>query len=123
VRPVLSVWVDGAFHSTTNATARKGRNLDRDRRCTLSASVDGIDVVLEGVAAWVRDPAALQRVADAYHEKYQWPAEVRGEAFDAPYGAPTAGPPPYAVYRIEPTTAYLFGTNDELAPRTTRWRF
>jgi hypothetical protein len=123
VRPVLTVWADGAFHSTSGRGTRKARNLDRDGRCTLSASFDGLDVVLEGVATWVREPDALQRVVDAYHDKYQWPAEVDGDALDAPYGAPTAGPPPYAVYRIEPTTAFLFGTNDELAPRTTRWRF
>jgi nitroimidazol reductase NimA-like FMN-containing flavoprotein (pyridoxamine 5'-phosphate oxidase superfamily) len=123
VRPVLSVWVDGAFHSSSAPSARKGRNLDDDPRCTLSASTDDMDVVVEGRATWVRDEDTLQRVADAYGEKYGWPVTVRDGAFDAPYGAPTAGPPPYAVYRIEPETAFAFATSDELAPRTTRWRF
>jgi nitroimidazol reductase NimA-like FMN-containing flavoprotein (pyridoxamine 5'-phosphate oxidase superfamily) len=37
-RPVLAVWVDGALHTTTNPTTRKGRNLARDPRCAITAS-------------------------------------------------------------------------------------
>lgn len=43
-------------------------------------------------------------------------------AFAAPYGAPTAGPPPYYVYEIRPETVFAF-TTDESPPRPTRWRF
>jgi hypothetical protein len=65
----------------------------------------------------------LQSVRDAYEAKYGWPPEVRDGAFDAPYGAPTAGPPPYHVFRIEPEVVFAFGTGDATAPRSTRWRF
>ena len=43
--------------------------------------------------------------------------------FDAPYGAPTAGPPPYRAYEITPSRAYAFGMNDNLGVRSTRFRF
>lgn len=85
-------------------------------------SADAVDVVLEGTAEKV-DSAHLQRVAHAYAWKYGWPPTVKDGAFDAPYGAPTAGPPPYEVYEITPTVVYGFGTDDEHAPRSTRWQF
>ena len=62
-------------------------------------------------------------MADAYRSKYGWPVEIRDGAFDAPYGAPTAGPPPYVVYEVTPVQVFGFGTSDALGPRTTRWRF
>jgi hypothetical protein len=48
---------------------------------------------------------------------------VAGDRLDAPYGAPTAGPPPYEVYAVAPEVVYAFGVDDEHAPRSTRWRF
>jgi nitroimidazol reductase NimA-like FMN-containing flavoprotein (pyridoxamine 5'-phosphate oxidase superfamily) len=123
VRPVLAVWVDGALHSTTNPTARKGRNLARDSRCAITVRSEGLDLVVEGEAAKVSDEAKLQRVADAYVAKYEWPVTVREGAFDAEYGAPAAGPPPYEVYEVTPSVVFGFGTDETLAPRTTRWQF
>lgn len=123
VRPVLAVWVDGALHSTTNPTARKGRNLARDSRCVITVGSDGLDLVVEGQAAKVSDEAKLQRVADVYTSKYEWPVTVRDGAFDAEYGAPTAGPPPYEVYEVTPAVVFGFGTDETFAPRSTRWRF
>jgi hypothetical protein len=123
VRPVLGVWVDGTLVTTTSPDARKGRNLARDGRCSFTASSDGIDLVLEGTATPVEDEVALQRAADAYHEKYGWPAVVKDGAFDAPYGAPSAGPPPYRPYAVVPATVYGLGTDERFAPRSTRYRF
>jgi nitroimidazol reductase NimA-like FMN-containing flavoprotein (pyridoxamine 5'-phosphate oxidase superfamily) len=123
VRPVLGVWVDGALHTTSSPAARKARNLAEDDRCSLSLSADAVDVVLEGRAAKVVEADHLQRVADAYNEKYGWPPTVADGVFDAPYGAPTAGPPPYEVYEIAPTVVYGFGTDEVHAPRSTRWSF
>jgi len=62
-------------------------------------------------------------VADAYASKYEWHVTVRDGVFDAEHGAPTAGPPPYTVYRITPSTVYAFGTDETFASRSTRWRF
>ena len=60
-------------------------------------------------------------MADAYATKYDWHVAVRGGAFQGAEGAPTAGPPPYAVYEVRPTSAFAFGTVEPA--RSTRWRF
>ncbi|MGH9027697.1 MAG: pyridoxamine 5'-phosphate oxidase family protein [Acidimicrobiia bacterium] len=123
LRPVLAVWVDGAICTTSNPDAGKGRNLATNNHCTLGASTGEIDFIVEGTAARVTDHDVLERIAAIYHAKYGWPVTVTGSAFDAPYGAPAAGPPPYQPYAITPQTVYGFGTEEEWAPRSTRWRF
>lgn len=123
VRPVLAVWSDGALHTTSNPEAAKARYLGRNPRCAVTARTDGLDLVYEGRATKVDDEARLQAVADVYISKYGWPVTVRDGAFEAPYGAPTSGPPPYEVFRIVPDVAFGFGTDDSLAPRSTRWQF
>jgi hypothetical protein len=122
VRPVLGVWLDGAWWSTTGAN-RKARALADDPRCAVTASTGAIDVVLEGVASFVTERGALDRLASAYREKYGWPVEVDGRAFRAPYGAPTAGPPPYRPYRVDVDVAYALGTDEQHGPRSTRYDF
>ncbi len=118
VRPVLAVWLDGALYTTSadEALARAG-NLAADPRCTVTARTETkVDVVLEGTATRVAKEATLQQVAEAYRSKYGWPVTVTDGAFDAPYGAPTAGPPPYYPYEITPATVFrLPGTADEYA--------
>jgi hypothetical protein len=122
-RPVLGVWLDGAMHTTSNPTARKARNLADEPRCSLAATASSMDIVLEGRATRVTDALAVERISQAYLAKYGWPTTVVDGAFEAPYGAPTAGPPPYEPWRIEPTALYAFGTDDDHAPRSTRWRY
>jgi hypothetical protein len=39
-----------------------------------------------------------------------WPANVDGDALTAPFSAPSAGVPPYYVYRVDPSKVYAFGT-------------
>ena len=83
-----------------------------------------MDLVYEGDAFPVREPGHLARIAEAYHQKYGWPVTVTLDgAFDAPFGAPAAGPPPYQVYAFEPVTVWGFGTDDRYAARSTRWDF
>jgi hypothetical protein len=123
VRPVLAVWVDGSVFSTTSPKAQKGRNIEHDPHCSVTARTEGLDLVLEGEAERVLDTARLALVAAAYNDKYGWPATVEGDAFTAPYGAPTAGLPPYELFEIAPERVYGFGTSDEYGPRTTRWTF
>jgi Pyridoxamine 5'-phosphate oxidase len=123
LRPVLAVWVDGTLCTTSNPNARKGRNLATNNHCALSTSTEGIDFIVEGTAVRVTDHELLERIAGAYHAKYDWPVTVADDVFDAPYGAPAAGPPPYQPYAVTPRTVYGFGTNERYAPRSTRWRF
>jgi hypothetical protein len=123
VRPVLAVWLDGALYSTSAASSRQSRNLAADPRCTVTARTDSMHVVLEGNATQVTSEETLQRIAAAYRSKYDWPVTVTGGAFDAPYGAPVAGPPPYHLYEIAPAVVFGFGTVEEYAGRATRWSF
>jgi len=123
VRPVLAVLVDGRIYSTTNPAARKGRNLKSRPSAALTARAPAMDIVIEGPIAWIDDPQRLRRIGEAYVDKYGWPVTVAGNAFDAPYAAPTAGHAPYRVYELTPTIAYAFGTANNLGERSTRFRF
>lgn len=118
VRPHFAVWVDDTLFFTSNLAAHKARNLATDPRCTIAAQNGGLDLVLEGEAQRENDEATVRRVADAYIAKYGWPVTVVDGAFDAPYGAPTAGQPPYHVFRVIPAAIYGFGNGP-----ATRWRF
>ena len=59
VRPVLAVWVGGALYTTPSPQARKGRNLDRDGRCTVAVTAADMHLVLDGCASKVADAAVL----------------------------------------------------------------
>ena len=123
VRPVLGVWADGQMCTTSTPSAHKARNLATNDNCAFSTSTDGIDFIVEGTAAKVTNGDFLERIATAYRTKYEWPVTVVDGDFDAPYGAPSAGPPPYEPYAITPTTVYGLGTDERFAPSSTRWRF
>jgi hypothetical protein len=124
LRPVLAVWVDERIYSTTNPSARKGRDLASNPSAALAARAPDVDIVIEGKATWIDDRQQLRRVAGAYQDKYGWPVTVTDDnAFDAPYGAPTAGHPPYRVYELTPIVAYALGTGNNLGERSTRYRF
>lgn len=121
VRPVLAVLVDGALHVASSPTARKTSELDSGTIATLATSSDGLDVVWSGIPTRVTDPHALDQVAASYRAAHGWDVVRSGEALDAPYGAPCAGPPPYLAFRIDPRTVHAFGTVEGLAERSTRW--
>lgn len=124
LRPMLAVYLDGRVYSTTSPAARKGRDLARRPSASFAARAQAVDIVLEGPVTWIDDQQVLERVGQAYREKYEWPVTVTADgAFDAPYGAPTAGPPPYRVYELTPAVAYAFGTDNSLGERSTRYRF
>lgn len=121
VMPVLSVWVDEAQYFVAHPSSRKAQNLAQDGRCVLTVGDESAHIVLEGEARRVTDDDALERVAGVYAKKYDWhPRPVDGR-FDADYGAPTAGEPPYDVYEIIPRVVFGFGMDESFSP--TRWRF
>ena len=111
VNGIGSGWLDGAFIFETGRTSRKGRNLARDPRCTISLALEEFDIVVEGEAELVTDPALVAEVAQLYNED-GWPAEVdeSGTALTAPFSAPSAGSPPWHVYRVVPKTAMVLST-------------
>jgi hypothetical protein len=115
-----ALWLDGDFYFTSGPGTRKSRNLVANPACTLSTQQKGIDLVFEGEATRVTDPSTLERVAALYREG-GWPAAVEGDAFTAPYSAPSAGPPPWHLYRF--TFHTVFGVATAEPWGATRWRF
>jgi hypothetical protein len=99
---------------------RKARNLAANPACTFSVGLEDVDLVLEGEAARVTDRPTLERLARQYRES-GWPAEVEGDAFTAPFSAPSAGPPPWHLYLFTFHTAFGVATAEPYG--ATRWRF
>lgn len=123
VRPVLAVWIDDRLYSTTNGSRAKARNIAADPHVAVTTSTDEMDFIVEGTAAPVTDDVEMQQVIEAYGAKYGWPLTAREDGFYAPFAAPAAGPPPYRPYVVTPEVIFGMGTSDELAPRSTRYRF
>ena len=117
-----ALWVQGTFWFETGAGTRKGRNLARDSRCTLGVATDDFDLVVEGDAHRVADPTTVAAMAERWAAE-GWPARVDGSgtALTAEFSAPSAGPPPWFVYRITPRSATALLA---VPPGgATRWRF
>jgi hypothetical protein len=117
---VGAIWHDGKVYVVSGPGTRKSKNLAENATCAVSFALSGMDLVFEGVAERVTDDETLQRVAKRYAEG-GWPAEVKDGAFTYDYSAPSAGPPPWYVYQITPTT--VFGVMSEEPGGATRWRF
>ena len=115
-----AAWYDGNVYFQTGQQTRKARNLEVNPACTLSTSLTGIDLVFEGEAARVVDAESLERFAAVYRDG-GWPAQAEGDAFTAPYSAPSAGPPPWDVYEFTLKTA--IGVASAEPHGATRWRF
>jgi hypothetical protein len=118
--PVLGLWHDGAIYFCASPASRKAMNLVRNSYCAIAADSHDSHLVVEGVAAKVCDKARLDLVAGLYASKYDWHVIVRDGAFYGD-GAPTAGPPPYEVFEVNPTIVFAFGNDESFSP--TRWRF
>jgi hypothetical protein len=120
VAGIGALWHDGRFYIVSGPGTRKSRNLAENPNCVISVQLPGIDLVVEGTAERVTDVATLERLADRYRDQ-GWPAEAKDGALTAPYSASSAGPPPWYLYVITPTTA--FGVATAAPNGATRWRF
>ncbi|MFD6275144.1 pyridoxamine 5'-phosphate oxidase family protein [Streptomyces sp. NPDC060209] len=124
VTPVIAAWHGGVMYFSTGALEQKARNLARDGHCAVTTGrnslTDGLDLVVEGEAERVVDPAVLEEVITAYETKYgphitspEGTFHGIGEAFrrgDA------------VVFAVTPATAYGFGRDDGVYSHT-RWTF
>jgi Pyridoxamine 5'-phosphate oxidase len=111
---------NGELYFTSGPETQKSRNLAKNPACTLSLRLDGIDLVFEGKAGRVVDPATLKEVAGVFRDG-GWPAVVEGDALTAPYSAQSAGPPPWHLYRVDVRIA--FGVGLRPPHGASRWRF
>ena len=122
VTGVGALWHDGVFWFETGEETRKGRNLARDPRCTLSVATREFDLVVDGEARMITDRATVAVMAERWAAN-GWPCRVdeSGEALTADYSAPSAGPPPWRVYRLTPSSATALLTAEPGG--ATRWTF
>ena len=122
VTGIGALWVSGCFYFETGETTRKGRNLARDPRCTLSLATDEFDLVVDGDAVLVDEPQQVAEMAQRWAAE-GWPCRVdsSGIALTADFSAPSAGPPPWRVYRLAPRQATVVLAAEPGG--ATRWRF
>ena len=120
VAAVGALWVDGKIYFVSGTRTRKGRNLAANPDCVLSVSLTGIDLVVEGTAVRITDRPTLLRLAKRYADQ-GWPASVSGDSLTAEYSAPSAGPSPWNLYVVRPTTAFGVATAEPSG--ATRWQF
>ena len=130
--PLITAWLEDALYFITAAGTQKGRDLAQEPRCVVAMSslaLPSLDLIVEGRAERITDQGELRRITDLYGTKLEWPLEVTDGGVTGP-NAPTAGPPPYAFYRLVPTTIFglpgmqgmeQFDPND--LPKPTRWDF
>ena len=116
------LWAESAFWFETGPRTRKARNLARDPRCTLALATHEFDLVAEGRADRVTEPHLVAARASEWAAG-GWPCEVddSGIALTAPFTAPTGGPPPWWVFRVEVTSMVALRTVEPYG--ATRWRF
>lgn len=122
VMPLGALWSDGVFYFNSGMGTHKAQNLAANPHCVLSVATDVFDLVFEGTAAKITDPAKAEQVAALYRAQ-GWEATV-GEStasLTAPYSAPAAGPPPWDIYEFTPETVYALATAEPGG--ATRFRF
>ncbi len=113
-------WHEGDIYFTAGAGTRKARNLARSPECVIAVALKGLDLVLEGRAERVEDAGLVKEVIEREFAP-GWPAQVEGTQIVGPYSAPSAGPPPWDMYRFRFDT--VFGVATKEPNGATRWRF
>lgn len=114
-------WHDGEIYFTSGPGTRKSRNLAANPACTVAIRLPGLDLTIEGEAHRVTDPQTIERLA-AHYAAEGWPAEPDGEGgITAPFSAPSAGPPPWHLYRV--TIRSAVGVASAEPYGATKWTF
>ncbi|GAA4092908.1 pyridoxamine 5'-phosphate oxidase family protein [Streptomyces sp. NPDC058961] len=124
VTPVIAAWHDGVLYFSTGPDEQKAKNLAHDDHCALTtgtnALTEGLDLIVEGRARAVTDPALLEQVIDAYETKYGAHITAPEGTFHGIGDAFRKGD--VRLFAVAPDTAYGFG-RDGGAFTHTRWSF
>ncbi|QKW06124.1 pyridoxamine 5'-phosphate oxidase family protein [Streptomyces sp. NA04227] len=124
VTPLIAVWHEGALHFTTGADERKARNLAANPEVVMTTGTntwaEGHDLVVEGRAVRVLEPARLRELARAWESKYgpDWHFEVHEAGAESGFRAQHGTS---YVFAVEPRTAFGFAKGEPFGQ--TRWRF
>jgi Pyridoxamine 5'-phosphate oxidase len=113
-RPVWGIWLDNAFYFSTGSLAAS--NLSIHSAITVHLESGSEVVIIEGIAKPLDDEDLVERVVNAYNQKYNWNID--------PHNLPG---PYYAVY---PQVAFGWHFKEsDLHPESTgletatRWQF
>ncbi|MFL5682098.1 MAG: pyridoxamine 5'-phosphate oxidase family protein [Chloroflexota bacterium] len=117
---VGALWVDGDLYFTSGDGTKKSKDLKANPFASIGVSLEGMDLVFEGTVERVTDGPTLDAVVKAYNDS-GWPATVEGDAFTAPFSAPSAGPPPWALYRLAFDRVIAVASAEPYG--ATSWRF
>ncbi|MEU7410218.1 pyridoxamine 5'-phosphate oxidase family protein [Streptomyces sp. NPDC042638] len=124
VTPVIAAWHEGALYFSTGPGEQKARNLAHDGHCAPTTGGNsltaGLDLVVEGEAEQVTDPALLEEVIAAYEAKYGPHITAPEGTFHGIGDAFRKGDA--VVFAVAPATAYGFGRDDGVYTHT-RWAF
>jgi hypothetical protein len=103
------------MHFTTGADEQKGRNLRADDRVLLQVGgldwKGGLDVVVEGRATLVTDPAVLASLAAAWRRRWdgRWGYQLRGGGLRHMEGGPDHPDGfPVLTYSVRPDRVLAF---------------
>jgi general stress protein 26 len=109
VTPLPAIWLDGALYFCAGSHEQKAKNLRANPGCVLAAGANqfraGLDVVVEGTAVPVTDPARLHRLAALWKSKLDWDFEVTGSGFRDLAGRVGL------VFGVTPAKVLAFGKN------------
>ena len=107
VTPLPAIWDDGRLHFCSGSAEQKTKNLAANPRCVLTTGTNtlrsGLDVVVEGTAVRVTDPAQLRRLAALWKSKLDWDFEVTDGGFLDPAGRTGL------VFGVNPAKVLAFG--------------
>ena len=120
VTPLLAVWLDDALHFCTGPGEGRAGDLAADPHCILttdSTLAAGDDLVVEGLAVRVREPATLERLADAWVRKYgpEWRFRVRGDVLVGDHEGGEA-----LVLKVAPVRVSASGRGSAVGPTMRR---
>jgi hypothetical protein len=123
VTPVAAVWMGEAVVFGTGPTEQKADNLAANPKCVLTTGTnrlgEGFDIVVEGEAVRLSDPAVLRPVSAAFQAKYSgvFRYDVRDDGTVVGNGGGEV-----ILFRVAPVKAFGFGRSSEGFSQT-RWRF
>jgi nitroimidazol reductase NimA-like FMN-containing flavoprotein (pyridoxamine 5'-phosphate oxidase superfamily) len=129
VTPLPAMWLDGALHYSTGPDEQKSHNLDRNPSCILTTGSSsyrrGLDVVVAGRAERVTDRPTLERLAELWQTKLEWPYDVVEGGFrhrpEGPQPETADSQGLVLVFAVRPAKILSFSRGEQFAQ--TRYRF
>ncbi|MBB5084077.1 pyridoxamine 5'-phosphate oxidase family protein [Nonomuraea endophytica] len=120
VTPLIAAWHDGALYFSTGQGEQKAKNLAGNAHCALTTGhnslSEGLDIVIEGTAERVTDPARQEEAIAAFEAQY-------GDHVTSPEGTfygfgDSIRKGNDLLFAVTPSTAYGFGHDSQVFSHT-----